>query len=413
VQHVTTIIIGAGHSGLAMSWHLSALSIDHLIIERGEIANSWRTERWDSLRLLTPNWQSRLPGFSYGGQDQHGYMTMPEIAGFIDRYARKTAAPVRTATRVTRVRRTEGGYEVVTDRGQWRCRTLVIASGAHNIASVPRLAEGLPADIASLTPLDYRSPGQLPPGGVLVVGASASGVQIARELQMSGRQVTLSTGSHVRVPRIYRGRDILWWMDAMGAMNVRYDEVDDVDRVRRLPSFQLMGSPERTSVDLNCLRGLDVEIVGKLAGLHGHEVQFSGGLANACELADLKLRRLLRSIDAWAEMTGHAASVPSPDEFEPTAAPPTTPLHMDLRKAGIGTVIWATGFRPDYAWLDLPVFDRKGSLIHDGGVVASPGVYVLGLPFMRRRKSSFIDGAGADAAELAAHLSGLLARKAA
>jgi putative flavoprotein involved in K+ transport len=217
----------------------------------------------------------------------------------------------------------------------------------------------------------------------------------------------------MRVPRMYRGRDILWWMDAMGAMDVRYDEIDDVERVRRLPSFQLVGTPERANVDLNSLRALGVAVIGKLTGLFGGEAQFSGGLANNCELADLKMRRLLRSIDSWADVAGHAVSSPAPRFFEPTFMSPDTRLGINLRRVRIRTVIWATGYRPDYSWLDVPVFDRKGALCHDGGIVAAPGLYVLGLPFMRRRKSSFIDGAAADAADLAAHLATVLARKAA
>ena len=223
MRFATTIIIGAGQSGLAMSRHLADRSIDHVILERGEVANSWRTERWDSLRLLTPNWQSRLPGYAYDGDDPDGFMTMPEVVHFLQRYAELARAPVVTGTRVMRVRQVEGGYEVATNQGPWRCRTLVIASGACNIAAVPSLSAGLPREVTSLTPLQYRNPGLLPDGGVMIVGASASGIQLAREIQASGRRVVLSVGEHVRMPRTYRGRDIQWWMDAIGAMDARYD----------------------------------------------------------------------------------------------------------------------------------------------------------------------------------------------
>jgi putative flavoprotein involved in K+ transport len=413
VRFATAIIIGAGQSGLAMSRHLTARSIDHVVLERGEVANSWRTERWDSLRLLTPNWQSRLAGYAYTGDDPDGFMTMPEVVRFLQRYAELSLAPIVTGTRVTRVRQEEGGFEVATSQGPWRCRMLVIASGACNIANVPSLSDRLPHQVTSLTPLQYRNPGLLPDGGVMIVGASASGIQLARELHASGRHVLLSVGEHIRMPRVYRGRDIQWWMDAIGAMDVRYDAVEDIERARRLPSLQLVGTPDRVTVDLNSLRKTGVELVGRLVGLHDGKAQFSGSLANCCALSDLKMNRLLASIDGWVNANGFTERFPTPHRYEPTDVGPETRLSMDLHHSRIRTVIWATGYRPDYSWLDVPVLDRKGRIRHDGGIVAAPGMYVLGLPFMRRRKSSFIDGAGGDAADLAAHLSLGLARAAA
>ena len=401
----TTVIIGAGQSGLAMSRHLTARSIDHVVLERGEVANSWRTERWDSLRLLTPNWQSRLPGYAYDGDDPDGFMAMPEVVQFLQRYAEVARAPVVTGTRVTRVRQADGGYEVATSQGPWRCRVLVIASGAYNIATVPALSADLPDEVTSLTPAQYRNPGLLPDGGVMIVGASASGIQLAREIHASGRRVLLSVGEHVRVPRTYRGRDILWWMDAIGAMDLRYDELEDIQRARHLPSFQLVGTPERATVDLNSLRKAGIELVSRLVGLRDGKAQFSGSLAHHCALADLKMNRLLASIDDWVSANGVAERFPAAHRYEPTDIGTETRLSIDLRDSRITTVIWATGYRPDYSWLDVPVLDRKGRIRHDGGVVEAAGMYVLGLPFMRRRKSSFIDGAADDAADLAEHLS--------
>ena len=413
MKSATAIIIGAGHAGLAMSRHLAARSIDHVILERGEVANSWRTERWDSLRLLTPNWQSRLPGHAYAGADQDGFMTMSEVVHFLQHYAELSRAPVMPGVRVIRVRRDEQGYELSTSQGAWRCRKLVIASGACNVASVPSLSAGLPAAVASLTPLQYRRPDLLPDGGVLIVGASASGVQLAREIQAAGRRVVLSVGEHVRMPRTYRGRDIQWWMDAIGAMDLRYDAAENIERARRLPSPQLVGTPERTTVDLNSLRQAGVELVGRLAGLRDGTAQFSGSLANICALADLKMNRLLAGIDAWVTANGCEEQFAAPHRDAPTVVDTDPKLSLDLIASGIGTVIWATGYRPDYSWLDVPVLDRHGRIQHDGGVVAAPGMYVMGLPFMRRRKSSFIDGAAGDAADLAAHLQQSLDRAAA
>jgi putative flavoprotein involved in K+ transport len=379
------------------------------VLERGEVANSWRRERWDSLRLLTPNWLSRLPGLRYEGPDPDGYMTMGEVTEFIERFAAFARAPVRTGTNVTSLRRTDDGYHVTTNRGEIRCRALVIASGACNQPSVPQFKDAVPASVEQLTPFDYRDPAKLPDGGVLVVGASATGVQLAAELQRSGRPVTLSVGEHVRLPRTYRGRDVLWWMDASGVWDQRYDEVEDLTRARRLPSPQLVGTPERTMLDLNALTSMGVELVGRWAAVRDGRALFSGGLRNVFSLADLKMRRLLDTFDEWALTYGRDAEVDPPERFAPTRVPSSARLQLDLRSGEISTIVWATGFRPDYGWLDVPVVDAKGQLRHEGGVVDSPGLYALGLPVLRRRKSTFIVGIEDDAREVIDHLAGYLA----
>ena len=406
-QRTTTVVVGAGHAGLATSRCLTERSIDHVVLERGDVANSWRRERWDSLRLLTPNWQSRLPGFSYDGTDPDGYMSMGEVIDFVARYADVVAAPVRTGTAVTSVRRVDDGYEVLTSDGEWRCRCVVIASGACNLASVPALRDAVPASIASVTALEYRNPAQLPDGGVLVVGASATGVQLADEIHRSGRRVTLSVGEHVRLPRTYRGRDVLWWMDASGLWNQRYDEVDDLTRARSLPSPQLVGTPARVTLDLNALAASGVEIVGRLSAVRDGRALFSGGLRNQCALADLKMSRLLDMFDEWAVRDGIDAA--PPERFEPTQVPDSR-LRLALTSGEIRTIVWATGFRPDYTWLHVPAVDPKGRLRHDGGVVTgAPGLYAIGLPVLRRRKSTFIHGAEDDARDIVDHLAGYLA----
>jgi putative flavoprotein involved in K+ transport len=269
----------------------------------------------------------------------------------------------------------------------------------------------VPATVQCFTPFDYRNPDHLPEGGVLIVGASATGVQLADEIHRSGRPVTLSVGEHVRLPRTYRDRDVLWWMDASGVWNQRYDEVDDLARARRLPSPQLVGTPRRTTLDLNTLSAAGLEIVGRLAAVRDGRALFSGGLPNQFALADLKMNRLLDTFDEWARTHPQNTEVGRPERFEPTTAPRSPRLSLDLRNGEIRSIVWATGFRPDYRWLDVPVIDDKGYLRHDGGVVDAPGLYVIGLPVLRRRKSSFIYGVEDDAHELVDHLAGYLATR--
>jgi len=404
-MRVSTVVIGAGHAGLAVSHFLSKNSIDHVVIERGEVANSWRTERWSSLRLLTPNWQTRLPGAAYDGDDPDGFMTMPELISFIDGYARRIQAPLVTGTTVTSVRRDDDEYVVVAGDSEWRSDAVVLATGAFNLPKVPAVASSVPSSVDTVASQDYRSPRQLPEGGVLVVGASATGIQIAAEVHASGRPVTIAVGEHVRMPRTYRGRDIMWWMERSGILDERFDEVDDVVRVRHLASPQLIGTPDHVTLDLNTLTDRGVRMVGRLVGFAGTKAQFSGSLRNVCTLADLKLRRLLETFDEWALTHGVDGDVGEPERFAPTRVEAAPPLTVDLRDGQIRTIVWATGLKPDYSWLHVPVLDRKGQLRHDGGVVTeSPGLYRVGLPMLRRRKSSYIHGAEDDARDITTHL---------
>ena len=409
-MRTTAVVIGAGQSGLAMSWCLAERSIDHVVLERGEVAHTWRTERWDSFTLLTPNWQSRLPGHGYEGDDPDGFRSTGETIAFLERYATLVSPPLRTHCPVVSVRRAGDGYRIVTEQGTWDCKAVVLATGAFNIAQVPKVAAEIPSGIAQLTTAQYRNPQSLEPGGVMVVGAAASGAQIADEVQRSGRPVTLAVGEHVRAPRTYRGRDIQWWMDATGLNDERYDQVENLRRARALSSFQIAGHADRRDVDLNALTSLGVALIGRLAAVRDGKAQFSGSLRNLCELADLKQNRLLNTIDEWAATHGVSDAVDRPHRPEPTRVEASPPLGLDFGRAGIRTIVWATGFRPDYSWLDIPVLDAKGNIRHEGGVVTeAPGLYVMGLPFLRRRKSTLMDGAGDDARDLSAHLASHLA----
>jgi putative flavoprotein involved in K+ transport len=293
---------------------------------------------------------------------------MSEVVAFIDAYAGGISAPVETNTRVTSLSFDGDWYRVETGRGNWKSRSVVLASGACNIAHIPRVAEGVPAGIATLTPMDYRNPDQLAEGGVLVVGASATGIQLADEIHRSGRPVTLSVGEHVRAPRVYRGRDIQWWMDKVGVLDERYDEIDDIVRARKVPSMQLVGTSNRKTLDLNALRDIGVTLRGSLAGIRDGKVLFSGSLRNQCALADLKMNRLLDTIDDWARENELDGEVDPPHRLEPTEVDDEPPLQLDLRSGDIITLLLASGFRPDYSWLNLPVLVRMVQIALDVGI---------------------------------------------
>ncbi len=358
--------------------------------------------------MLTPNWQSRLPGYCYQGDDPGGYMTMPEVITYVNNYAALIGAPVHEHTEVTSIRAADGGFVVTTNDGEWQARSVALASGPYNHPDVPEFAHAIPAGVKSITASEYRNPEQLEEGGVLVVGAAATGVQLAEELQQSGRPVTLAVGGHVRLPRVYRGVDTMWWLDAAGVLDERYDQVDDIVRARSVSSFQLVGSPNRSSVDLNSLQSIGVRIVGRLAAITvDGTAQFSGSLPNQCALADLKLGRLLDSLDDWAASHTLDRKIEPAERPAPTWVPPAPPAPP--------TALWpdqdcSMGQRVSISlpWLEVPVLDAKGGVRHDGGITPVPGLYLMSATFLRRRKSTFIDGAGDDARDLSAHLTGYL-----
>ena len=408
LTNVTTVVIGAGHAGLAMSRRLTERSIDHVVLERGEVANSWRTERWDSLRLLTPNWQTRLPGMA--DQRRRPRRLHDDARG---RATSSTTTPPASTHRCRPARRspastaTDGGYAVATDRGVWRCATVGARQRRRQRRHRPALAAEVPPSVAMVTPMTTARPRSSTDGGVLVVGASATGVQLADEIQRSGRQVTLAVGEHVRMPRTYRGRDIFWWMDAAGVLDERHDEVDDLVRARHVPSPQLIGTPERRSIDLNTLAdSLACEIVGRLGSVRDGVAQFSGGLANTCRLADLKLNRLLDRFDEWATAVRTSTQLDDPHR-------PRADRGAGRRRRSKSTCVAAgsgrSSGRPAIARTTpgstCRCFDRRGRIRHDGGVVqGAPGVYLLGGNLLRTRRSSYISGAAEDSRAIADHL---------
>jgi putative flavoprotein involved in K+ transport len=407
MQSTDVVIIGAGQAGLAMSACLTTRRIDHVVLERGRVAQRWRAGSWDSLQLLTPSWLSRLPGWSYCGPDPHGYMGKDEFISYLSDYASAFGAPLVTGADVRRVTRSGAHYCVETQRATFASAAVVVATGQCETPFVPAMAQQISASIHQLPAAAYRRPDALPTGGVLVVGASASGLQIAEEIHRSGRRVVLAAGRHARLPRRYRGRDIMWWLDRLGMLDDRPADVPDLGDARRQPSTQLVGRHDR-KLDLAVLRDAGVRVVGRACAADATCVQFAGDLAQTTASAERKHTRMLARIDRAIADRGLAAAAAAPCAPVLLDQPAT---RIDLAAAGIATVIWATGYRPRYRWLAVPVLDPRGDVAHDGGVTAAPGLYVLGLRWLRRRSSSFIDGTGRDAHELAEHVAQFIARR--
>jgi putative flavoprotein involved in K+ transport len=406
MRRTDVVIVGGGQAGLAMSRCLSDLRIDHVVLERGRVAERWRTERWDSLRLLTPNWMTRLPAFQYDGPDADGFMTAKELVGFFEKYASSFPLPVEVATSVEAIEAfADTSFLVTTTRGLWQTRNIVLATGYSDLPAVPAMASRLDGALHQVVPREYHHPAALPGGGVVVVGASATGIQLADEIHASGRPVVLSTGQHLRVPRRYRGRDIMWWLDRTGILDETEESVYDVETSRHAPSFQLVGRPDHATLDLQRLRRAGVLVVGRLTSIDGHRLRFDDDLVKTVAAADVKLASLLSRLDRVANSSGLDGLVENREPFEPLWPDfVEAPTELDVRAAGIETVVWATGYRRTYSWLKLPLLDARGELRHHGGVTPCTGVYALGLPFQRTRKSAFIDGVGADARVLASDI---------
>jgi putative flavoprotein involved in K+ transport len=396
-----TLVIGAGQAGLAMSRCLTDAAIDHVVLERGHTAERWRSVTWDSLRLLTPNWASRLPGWSYQGLEPSGYMTAAEVATYLTDYASSFAAPVEHGAAAAALRRTDDGFVVQTSGAEWRARNVVIATGWCDQPRVPRVADRIGSGITQLTPNAYRNPAQLPDGRVLVVGASATGVQIADELAGAGRDVVLAVGRHNRIPRRYRGMDIWWWLDRIGTFARTIDEMHDPVRARSEGALQLVGRSDHRDVDLPALQQRGVRVAGRLTAVDGTQLRFADDLIASTGAADRRLAGVLNQIDAHIAANGLA------DELLPAERPrrlrPTEPLTA-LDAGTVATIVWATGYRRPYPWLQVPVLDGHGEIIQRRGVTPVAGLYVLGQRFQHRRDSNFIDGVRHDASYLACHI---------
>ncbi|HEY6729038.1 MAG TPA: NAD(P)-binding domain-containing protein [Polyangiaceae bacterium] len=406
MRTLDTVIIGAGQAGLAMSRCLTERGISHVVLERGRVAQAWR-DRWDSLRLLTPNWQTRLPHFSYRGPSRDGFLHRSEIIDFFEQYRASFAAPVCEGAEVASVSAdAQSGFWVHTSVGAFAARHVVIATGHCMHPSLPAWASQLDPRLVQVTTSDYKSPAGLPPGGVLVVGASATGVQLSHELQLAGHAVTLAVGRHCRMPRSYRGRDIMEWLDSTGILHERLDQVRDIRASRRAPSLQLVGSDDHRNLDLGTLQDLGVRLCGRALGGSGSRIECDRDLGRAVSASEAKLARVLQRIDDHIAAAGLGSSV-EPSRRLPRVRVPAGDAALDLAALGIRSVLWATGYRRSYPWLKLPILTSDGEIAHANGVTPFPGAYVLGLNFQRRRSSSYIDGVGDDARQL----SELIARR--
>ncbi len=400
MKHTDTVIIGGGQAGLAMSRCLTEYQIDHVILERGRVGERWRSERWDSLRLLTPNWQSRLPHFHYNGSHPDAFMTMPELIRHLERYAESFEAPVQTGTTVKIVERLNNGrFRIATDNGDWSAHNVVVATGFCDTPRVPAFSAAMPSNIVQLVPSDYRNPSQLVEGGVLVVGASATGLQIAHELAEAGREVTLAVGTHVRVPRRYRGKDILYWMDVMGAFNAPANPAEE----RKSPPPQLVGTPENRDLDLGGLQKKGVRLVGRATSARDDRVYFADDLKAKVETADTQMLEILAKIDGFIESSGIQAPAADRDSIT-TVKVRTAATVIDLGTENIRTVVWSTGYERRYPWLKVPVLDERGEIRHAGGVTPEQGMYVLGMRFQRTKGSNLLDYVGRDAEALSKHI---------
>jgi putative flavoprotein involved in K+ transport len=395
----TTIVIGAGQAGLAMSRCLTERGRHHVVLEKGRIGQRWRHERWDSFTLLSPNWQTRLPGRRYAGAEPDGFMTGAEVADMLEGYAAESAAPVCEGVTVRSLSRVGRSWRVRTDAGDVYAPSVVVATGDLDRPAVPAIADSLPAGVTQLHTSGYRNPEQLPSGAVLVVGAGPSGQQIADELARAGRSVHLAVGRHKALPRRYRGRDTYWWMDRMGTLSRTVESLPD-PTATRTPNAVLTGGTR--DLDLHRLVADGVVPHGRLVSVRGGTAAFDDGLPAMLAEAEDNVERFRTTVDRWVAAEG--IDVPEEPAYRRRPAPwaDAAPTTLDLE--GIGTVIWATGFRRDFSWIHAPVLDGCGEPVHRRGVTAAPGLYFLGLKWQHRRSSSFLDGVGADAEYLAEEL---------
>ncbi|MGH8789119.1 MAG: MSMEG_0569 family flavin-dependent oxidoreductase [Cupriavidus necator] len=400
-RHYGVIIVGGGQAGLSMSYFLKQAGIDHLVIEKHTVTHTWRTQRWDAFCLVTPNWQCSLPGYPYQGDDPHGFMKKDEITAYLDGFIRTIDAPVLEHTEVRQVKaRAQGGFSVVTSQGAFTADQVVVASGGYHTPIVPRMAERLPASIRQLQSSEYRNPESLPEGAVLVVGSGQSGAQIAEDLHLAGRKVYLAVGEAPRCARFYRGRDVVDWLADMKYYDLPVTEHPLREGVRDNTNHYVTGRDGGRDIDLRKFATEGMELYGLLDDYRDGQLRFAPDLRHNLDDADATYNRINASIDKFIAERGIEA--PPPSVYEPMWTPPAERTELDPQAAGIGSIIWCIGFRPDFSWLEVPVFNGRGYPGHERGVTAHAGLYFLGLPWLHTWGSGRFSGIARDAEYLAA-----------
>ena len=398
-QHYPVAVIGAGQAGLATSWYLRQRGVDHVVIERDRVAHEWRERRWDSFCLVTPNWQCRLPGMPYDGDDPDGFMPGAEVVGYLEKYAASFDPPLVEGVAVTRLRRTPAGvFALATTAGNCTADQVVVATGPYHAPAVPRIAERLPGGVAQLHSSQYRNPERLPEGAVLVVGTGQSGCQIAEDLHLAGRRVHLAVGSAPRAARRYRGRDTLAWLDEMGHYARGIDEFGDADEVRLRANHYMTGRDGGRDIDLRAFARDGMRLYGRLRTLDGPAVTFGADLAANLDHADAVADGIKDAIDRYLDAAGIDA--PAEQRYRPVWRPDAGEQAIDLHAEGISTVVWATGYHRDHRWIEVPVFDGRGYPTHERGVTSCPGLYFVGLPWQYTWGSGRFAGVARDAGYL-------------
>jgi putative flavoprotein involved in K+ transport len=405
VEHHDVLVVGGGQAGLVMSWHLQRRGIDHVVLERARVGARWRTERWDSLMFqFTRDWLS-LPGYPYDGAQRDGFAHYTEVLDRVERYRELIDAPVREQTDVQRLGLHLDGWEAATSAGPIRARAVVSATGPFQQPHVPPLAEALPPDVFQVHASRYRSPDQLPPGGVLVVGGGASGFQIAEELLEAGRPVHLAVTRHRRMPRRYRGRDLFWWLDRWGFLDRTRDQWPDG---RMPPSLVVTGVGGGHDVDVRQLRAEGAVVLGRLLGVDGQRLTFAEDAEALLAAADTVHDEFVVAAEEDVALNG----LELPPDARQTARRDPVPAvpELDLGAAGITSVVWCTGYRYDLGWIDAPVLDSDGAPRQVRGVTPIPGLYFLGLHWMHSLKSGLFSGVAGDAEVLTEHVEAAIAR---
>ncbi len=399
-KHYSVLIVGGGQAGLSLSYCLKQRGIHHLIFEKNRLAESWRAKRWDTFCLVTPNWQCMLPGFRYSGNDPDGFMKKEEIVEYIASYARSFDPPLKEGVSVSRLRRHESGaFELNTSSGDFTADQVVVATGGYHVATIPRIAERFPPAMHQIHSSDYKNPDSLPPGAVLVVGSGQSGCQIAEDLHLAGRKTHLCVGGAPRTARRYRGKDVVMWLHEMGYYDKPVHEHPLKERVRAKANHYVTGRDGGRDIDLRKFAVEGMQLHGRLKDLRGPLLEFADDLKTNLDQADNVAESIKTTIDKFIVANGIDA--PAEERYQPLWQPENIPLELDYAAAGITSVIWSMGYRSDYTWIEIPVFDGKGYPSHQRGVTNIPGVYFLGLPWQYTWGSGRFSGVARDARFLA------------